>query len=136
MSLSNYWENEIGDHLFMKGAYAALEHIYVGLCTADPTDAGTGESCNEFANSGAYARVDTVAADWNAFSGGATANANAITFPEATGNWGTATHFALFDSGTYGEGNMLAYGALTASKAIGTGDTPRFPAGELDVTID
>lgn len=128
-SFGDYWEDEVLDHLFGKGSYTPPT-IYVALSTADPTDDGSGAS--EPSGSG-YARVETAGADWDASSGGATANANAITFPEASGSWGTVTHFALYDAAT--DGNMLAHGALTASKTISSGETPRFAAGDLDVSL-
>lgn len=129
-SFANYWENEILDHLFGKGSYTPPT-IYVGLSTADPTDDGSGLS---EPTGGSYARVQTSGTDWNTASGGALDNANDITFPEATGSWGTITHFALFDAAT--GGNMLAHGSLSASKAVTTGDTAKFAAGDLDVTLD
>jgi len=129
-SFADYWENEILDHLFGKGSYTPPT-IYVGLSTADPTDDSSGLA---EPSGGSYTRVSTVGADWNVASGGAIANANDITFPEATGNWGTITHFALFDAAS--AGNMLAHGSLSASKAIGSGDTAKFAAGDLDVTLD
>jgi hypothetical protein len=61
-------------------------------------------------------------------------NANEITFPQASGNWGTLTHFALFD--TASGGNMLAHGALSISKTISSEDTAKFAAGDLDVSLD
>lgn len=126
----NYWENEILDHIFGKGSYAPPT-IHVGLSTADPTDDGSGLA--EPSGSG-YARVSTSSSDWNTASGGKTANANDITFPEATGSWSTITHFALFDAAS--GGNMLAHGSLSASKVISNGDTAKFVAGDLDVTLD
>jgi hypothetical protein len=129
-SFTDHWENEILDHLFGKGSYT-LPTIHVGLSTADPGDDGTGLS--EPSGNG-YARVATSAADWNSASGGALDNANAIEFPQATGNWGSITHFALFDAST--GGNMLAHGSLTQSKTIASGDTARFSAGDLDVSLD
>jgi len=134
-SFSNYTEDKVLDHIVGKTSFT-MPTAYVSLCTADPTDAGTGASQNECANTNAYARVTTAGGDWDAASGGATANANDITFPEATGSWGTVTHFALNDSGTHGAGNMLGHGALSASKAIGSGDTPKFAAGYIDITLD
>jgi hypothetical protein len=90
---------------------------------------------NEVANSNAYARVDTSSAWGTAAASGTISNDAAITFAEATGSWGTVTHFALCDSGTHGAGNMIIYGSLTASKTIGSGDTPQFSIGELDVSL-
>jgi hypothetical protein len=129
-SFTDHWENEILDHLFGKGSYTPPA-IYVGLSTADPGDSGAGLS--EPSGNG-YARVATAAADWNSASGGSLDNANAVTFPQATGSWGSITHFALFDASS--GGNMLAHGSLTQAKTIASGDTARFSAGDLDVSLD
>ena len=129
-SFADYWENEILDHLFGKGSYTPPT-IYVGLSTADPTDDSSGLA-EPSGNS--YARVATAGADWNVASDGAIANANDITFPEATGSWGTITHYAIFEAAS--TGNMLAHGALNVSKSISSGDTAKFAAGDLDVTLD
>ena len=129
-SFSDYWENKILDHIFGKGSYTPPT-IYVGLSTADPGDDGTGLS--EPSGNG-YARVQTAASDWNSASGGSLDNAEVIEFSEATGDWGTVTHFALFD--TASGGNLLAHGSLSQSKSIAGGDTARFAAGDLDVSMD
>ena len=129
-SFSDHWENEILDHLFGKGSYSPPT-IYVGLSTADPGDDGSGLA--EPSGNG-YARKATTAADWNAASGGALDNATAIEFAEATGNWGTVTHFALFDAA--GGGHLLAHGSLNQSKTIASGDSARFAAGDLDVSLN
>jgi len=130
-SFSDYLENKILDHIFMKTAFSQPTNIYVALSTADPGEDGSGIS--EPSGNG-YARVQTSGDDWNAAANGHIDNANDITFPEATGDWGTITHFALFDAAT--GGNMLAYGSLSQSKTIGSGDTAKFKAGDLDVTLD
>jgi hypothetical protein len=127
---SDYWENKILDHIFGKGSYTPPT-IYVGLSTADPTDSGSG--LDEPSGNG-YTRVQTSASHWNAATNGLLKNAGNITFNQATGNWGTITHFALFDAVT--AGNMLAYGALSQSKSISESDTARFEAGELDISLD
>jgi hypothetical protein len=133
MSASDFLENEILDHLFSVGAYTAPTP-YFCLCTADPTDAGTGASMNEVANSGSYARKDASACFGTAAAGGTISNDAVIEFAAATGSWGTATHFAICDSGTYGAGNMILHGALGTPKTIASGDTPRFPIGDIDIT--
>lgn len=129
-SFADYWENEILDHLFGKGNYTPPT-IYVGLSTADPTDDATGLA---EPSGNAYARVATSGANWNAASSGTIDNANDITFPEASGSWGTLTHFVLFDAAS--GGNMLAHGSLSVSKSISSGDTAKFAAGDLDVSLD
>jgi hypothetical protein len=128
---TSYLEAKVIDHTNGKTAYT-MPSVFVGLLTAAPTDTTGGTE----ATGGSYARKSTAAADWNAASGnpGSATNANAITFVTATGSWGTVTHFALYDAST--AGNMLRWGALGTSKAIGTGDTASFAAGALTVTED
>ena len=60
-------------------------------------------------------------------------NAVALEFGEATGSWGTITHFAIYDALT--DGNMLGYGSLTSSRAVSDGNVIRFDANELDITL-
>ena len=129
MSFADYWENELLDHALNDGAYVAPT-IYVGLSTADPGEDAAGLA--EPSGNG-YARVATVAADWNAASGGSKTNANAIEFPKASGSWGTITYVCLFDAAT--SGNLLASGALTSGVAIGNGETARFLAESLTVSL-
>jgi hypothetical protein len=127
---SDYWENKILDHIFGKGSYTPPT-IYVGLSTADPTDDGSGLA--EPSGNG-YTRVQTSASDWNVASNGSLDNAGNIIFNQATGNWGTITHFALFDAAA--AGNMLAHGALNQSKAISESETARFEAGDLQISLN
>jgi len=129
MSFANYLENKILDHITGKTSFT-MPTCYVGLSTADPGEDASGLA--EPSDSG-YARVTTSGSDWDAASGGAIANAAAITFPTATGSWGTITHFALFDATS--DGNMLASGALTDSETVTTNQIARFAIGELDITL-
>lgn len=131
MSFSNFWELEILDHILNDGAYTAPTNIFVALSTTTPADDATG--ITEPVGNG-YARVSTAGTDWDAAAAGAKSNGNAITFPQATGSWGTVTHVLLYDALTVG--NMLAFGALSASKAITTDDTAQFAAGDLTVSLD
>ena len=127
-ALSNYLENELIDHILRNGAWTTPgTSIYIALFTTDPTDSGSGTEVS----GGSYARVQCTA--WDAPSNGATANTNDITFPAATASWGTVTHMGIFDAST--AGNLLFHGALTASKAVGDGDTFKFLAGALDVSL-
>lgn len=129
MSKSDYAENKINELLVGKTAFT-LPTAYVALFTAAPSDAGGGTEVT----GGSYARKSTAGADWAASSGGSIQNANAITFPAATAPWGTVTHFGVFDAAS--AGNLLFWAALTASKAVGSGDTASFAAGALVHTED
>ena len=133
---TNAHEVLILDHVFSgAGTSVAPTNIFVGLYTTAPTaDDGTGST---EVSGNAYARVSTGAADWNSASAGDPTvidNANAITFPTASGgNWGTVVAFGLFDAST--AGNLIAFGTLTTSKAVNDGDTAEFAAGALDVKL-
>ena len=127
MSYSDYLEGKLLDHLFDIASYTAPS-TYVGLSTADPTDDASGLA---EPSSGAYARVEVTA--WSR-SGNEVDNDSDITFPTATGSWGTITHGCLFDAST--SGNLLVSFALDASKAVASGDTVKFAAGQFNVTLD
>jgi hypothetical protein len=130
-SLSDYAEGKLLDHLF-NTAYSPVATVYLALCTADPTDAATGAACNEVPNAGNYAR--TAIAFGAAGSRQITQNA-VTTFPTANAGWGTASHWAIVDIGTYGAGNVLAHGAFAVPKSIVSGNTPSVASTEVYVNF-
>ena len=134
MSLSNFLELELLDHVFKQTVYAVPDRVAIALSTADPSEAGT--NIAEPA-AGAYTRVKclTTGADWNVAAAGAMDNASIFTFPTATASWGTITHFALYDATGTGLGNMLGYAALTTARDVTIGDTVKFAAGDLDISM-
>lgn len=131
-SFSNYLENALLNQIFRGTAYSFPGTLYVGLYTVAPSDAGGGTEVS----GNSYARVSVTAntSNWVESTAGATSNSSAITFPQATGNWGTVVALGIFDAST--SGNLLAWADLTTSKLIGNGDTPSFASGDLDVTLD
>lgn len=138
-ALSDFLEVELRKHIFRTGSYTKPTVLRVALATGATTDAQTGATITEVANASAYARTgpDPLDANWTGASAtdGLTDNAAAITFPTATGSWGTVSHIAIVDSATHGAGNSLLHGALTASKTVGNGDVFQFNTGALDVTF-
>lgn len=141
-AMSDYLENKIVDHIFRTASFAKPSGLYVALFTAAPADAGGGAEVS----GGSYARVNLAPADanWTATQGGTsgassgssghTDNASAITFPSPTANWGTVSHWGIFDASS--GGNLLFHGALATPKTVNNGDpAPKFNAGELDVTF-
>lgn len=131
MSLSDFLENAILNHINGRVAYTAPSAVYVALSTADPTDDGTGIA--EPVGDG-YARVSTTNAStiWTAAAAGVVHNNGILTFASATAAWGTITHFALFDDPS--AGNMLFHEALTQSRTINNGDAPSFLASTISQT--
>jgi len=136
-SFSDDTERRILDHVVGKTTFT-MPTAYIGLSTADPLDDESGLA--EPSGMG-YARVVTNAADWNAAIEGSPSsisNALDITFPEASGDWGIITHFALFSAAT-GVDVMMAHGSLTSSKHIESGEIAKFSGGtpgDLVLTLD
>jgi len=129
-NISDYLANALLNHIFGKGTYTPPTNIYVELSTTAPTDAGTNVTPP---SGGGYARKQTAPSDWNMAAGRIIDNANAIEFAEASASWGTLSHFALFDAAS--GGNFLGWGALATPKAVDSGDTARFAAGDLNVSF-
>lgn len=126
MSFSNYLETEVLDWAFSTGTATRPTAWYLALYTAAPSDTGGGTEVS----GGGYARQSVTFT----VSGNTASNNAAIEFPTATASYGTVTHIGVFDAST--AGNLLAYAALTTSKAIDTGDVFRVPSGDLDITLD
>jgi hypothetical protein len=141
--MSDYLENKLVDHIFRGLAYTMPTVLYVGLYTSAPADAGGGTAVT----GGDYARaqLDPSYSNWkgtgaevtntaSAGTGGQTKNAATLTFPTPSANWGTITHWGLFDHAT--AGNLLAWGSLTTPKTVNNGDpAPTFAVDALVFTF-
>ncbi len=126
-AFTDYLENKLLDHVLRNTAYTSPTTVYVALFTAAPGEAGGGTEVS----GGGYARQ---AVTFSAPSAGSTSNSSDITFPTATADWGTITHFAIFDAST--GGNMLYYGQLTSSVTVNSGQQLTIPAGNLTISHD
>lgn len=110
--------------------------VYVGLSTTTPNRYGG--NITEPSGNG-YARVLLGTAQqaqtqkMSAAANGANANTEIIYFPEATGAWGTCTHFCLFNAAE--EGTCIAYGALTDEIAPVDQTVPIIRVGDLTMSI-
>ena len=128
-SLSNYVENKILDHILKTSNFIQPSNLYIGLSTSDPLDNGSGIS--EPSGNG-YLRVNHNT--WDITVNRSTENTGTITFPGATGSWGTVTHFFISDNST--GGNLIGHGELSTSRTIGVGDNPSFIDGSIDVSFN
>ena len=107
---------------------------HIGLFTAVPADDATGGT---EVTGGAYARQAYAknSTNWGSSAAGSAGNPAtiqnevAITFPEATANWGTVKGWGYFDAAT--TGNLLFFAALDTDKAVDNGDTAKFAVGAL-----
>jgi len=121
MAFTDTVDRELLDH------FLATYDLWAGYSTADPGKDGT--SVAEPAGATGYARVqiDSDVARTNSEID----NDAAIEFPEATDSQGEITYACLFDGEA---GDIIWYGELTTPKTITSGKTPRFPAGDFNVT--
>lgn len=127
-AFSNYMEDAITAWINGTAFPTAPTNTFVQLYSQDPTDAGS--------STGAlFTRVTYAAGGWTRGTGGAgtLSNTNAITMQASAGSAVTASHFAVFDAST--GGNLLFYGALSASKSIAIGDEVKFNALQLTLTV-
>lgn len=136
-SVSNSVENAWLDKVFRGTALPFdTDELYVGLSTADPTDAGSGIA--EPSGNG-YTRSANVFNAFTAASSRATQNSGTITFPTASGSWGTISHWFICDDvsnvnwGT--DVYLIAHGQLAVSKAVVSGNTPSIAAGQIVISV-
>lgn len=142
----NYAANEISttlaeallDLMFRNQAYGAPD-TYAALTTVIITDGMTGSTITEPVGNG-YTRIQVNpnaggSPKWSLASGGALDNVDDITFPTASGGaWGTITSVAICSAASAGD--LLFYDNTMADQAVGDGDTCKFLANQLDITMD
>jgi hypothetical protein len=124
---SNYLEKRVLDHFLGTSSTSAPSNVYLSLHTANPDEDASG---TELSGNG-YSRQVITFNPGHATNGTAT-NSSVEEFTASGGNFGTVTHFGIWDASS--SGNMLYYGALTASKVIADGDTLRFAADSITIT--
>ena len=128
MSFSNTFETHVLNYVFTTTSVTRPTAWYLALFTSNPAEDASG---TEVSTSGtAYARQSATFT----VSGNTASNSAAIEFPTATASFGTVSHVGVFDAST--GGNLIAYSALSTSKAVGTGDVFRVPSGDFDLTLD
>lgn len=130
---STYLSDVLINHLLRNAAYPSPLTNYLALFTSDAGLEGNDSGVWTEVNGGNYARVALDSAVFSNPVDGVTDNAEVITYPTATGDWGTVTHAAIMDSAT--GGNVLIWLPLSLAKAVSTGDSVVFLAQDLDIAI-
>ena len=121
MSLTSYGENAV------LGLLRGAATFWLALFREVPGEGGTGEEIS----GGGYARQRV---SFGEASGGTLGNAEAIEFPTASSDWGTAAGWALFDAET--GGHMWWAGAVDVPKPLYAGDIYRVDAGGLSLRME
>lgn len=112
---TKYFRNCVADNIFRGAASPPLPiALYIGLSSTEPD--ADGQNVTEPGSGVGYARVQL--SGLSAAQDGVVTNPSVINFAESTGNWGTMTHFVIFDAAE--DGNLLMYGALSPSRVIDT----------------
>ena len=142
-AFTDYAENKLVDALFRGQALGVPATWYFALYTVCPTDSTAGTEVS----GGSYARVAVTASLANfagtqsagsttasTGTGGTTSNNSTVTFPTATGTWGTINCWGLTDAST--AGNIWVYTTVTTPPTITSGATPSFSAGAATIQVD
>ena len=144
--LTDEWEVKLLKHIFGHTKLDIPGNLYLGLHSGTPTEASP--STGELSGSG-YSRVHLVdnvhqTTDNTSSTSGmftkfgfgtndSITNTSAIDFAEATGSWGTVTHYSIWDDATATTAaNCLMIGSLSSGVAVGSGDQFRIAIGEFD----
>lgn len=116
---TTYFLNCVAGNLYKTKTTPALPTSYfIGLSKTTPSADGTGVT--EPSASAGYARMKLESL--GAPTDGVVTNTAAINFDESTADWGTVTHFVIYDSAAVGSGHLLMYGELSKPRSI-EGDT-------------
>lgn len=130
MSISNYAANLHLNNDFGAVSYSPPATWYVALSTVTVTASG---SYTE-PTSGSYARVAVTnnKTNFSTSTGSTLTNLVAVTFPESSGSWGTATDIMFLDASA--SGNLWYFETLPVPKIIQSETTVSFSASAINIS--
>lgn len=127
-------EANIAKALVQNTSFAFGATLYWGLATACADGSYT-----EVPNANGYARVAMTANATNMPVTGSTfSNGIVVTWPTATGSWGTPGFVFVANSATWGSAQSTIgfWDAITTPQAIGSGQTASFSIGSSSWSVD
>lgn len=128
---TTYFLNLVSGNLFGTRKTPAIPtDYYIGLSTTAPTIAGVGDT--EPSVDAGYKRVHLTSLSEPVE--GTVTNESVINFDESTADWGTVTHYTIYDSGTVGDGNLLMYGELSTPRSVETATIMTIKEGYLKLS--
>ena len=122
MSISNYAELKLLEHVTGYGSFTMPSDVYLKLHTGDP-----GEDCTDNPATEATRKITA----WDAAASGAIATNATVEWTNVAATE-TYSHWSMWDAST--AGNPLWSGALSASAAVTSGDT--FQITSLTLSLD
>lgn len=139
MSYSNFLEQASLDLMFGGTSFTPSGTLYVALSTTTPGEDGS--NFTEPSTASGYARtaITNDKSNWSTATQNSTSgevhNRTAITFPTSSGNWGTITHFGIYDA--TGGGNLYVQAPLSGgSQTININNQLSFASGTLRIRMD
>ena len=127
LQMARYLEDKVFNLTLRGQAFTPPDPVYLALFTSaiDEVTGGTEVS------GGDYERQEIA---FDAPVDGTGANTSVVTFPSASADWGTISHWAIMDDLT--SGNMLYYGEADTPRTVTTGNTITVVAGKISVAVD
>ena len=127
---TTYFLNQVMGNLFKTKETPALpSEYYIGLSSTAPNISG-GNVTEPLSNSG-YKRVKLEKLSEPA--DGVITNEQAISFDESTANWGTMSHFVIYDA--LEAGNLLMYDTLSTPRNVEAATIVTIKANSLTLTL-
>ena len=131
MNASTHLEHAILNHFFRSVSQPAPSTLFLALYISNPTDDDIG---TEVAGGGYLRQTITFSEPQQVGGRGQITNAVQVTFPTATANWGTISHWGVRDAVT--GGSLLAHAPVPTPKLIENGDEARFNAHAITISVD
>ena len=127
---TTYFLNQVMGNLFKTKETPALpSEYYIGLSATAPNISG-GNVTEPLSNSG-YKRVKLE--NLSEPADGVITNEQAISFDESTANWGTMSHFVIYDA--LEAGNLLMYDTLSTPRNVEAATIVTIKANSLTLTL-
>ena len=127
---TTYFLNQVMGNLFKTKETPALpSEYYIGLSSTAPNISG-GNVTEPLSNS-AYKRVKLE--NLSEPADGVITNEQAISFDESTANWGTMSHFVIYDA--LEAGNLLMYDTLSTPRNVEAATIVTIKANSLTLTL-
>ena len=127
---TTYFLNQVMGNLFKTKENPALpSEYYIGLSSTAPNISG-GNVTEPLSNSG-YKRVKLE--NLSEPADGVITNEQAISFDESTANWGTMSHFVIYDA--LEAGNLLMYDTLSTPRNVEAATIVTIKANSLTLTL-
>ena len=127
---TTYFLNQVMGNLFKTKETPALpSEYYIGLSSTAPNISG-GNVTEPLSNSG-YKRVKLE--NLSEPTDGVITNEQAISFDESTANWGTMSHFVIYDA--LEAGNLLMYDTLSTPRNVEAATIVTIKANSLTLTL-